>query len=181
MFTDDGREVLPGDQEPGYLALCGHIPSGYYKDEEKTRTTFRNFNGIDCALTGDLCRVAEDGSLVFLGRGSQCINTGGEKVFTEEVETALTSSPHVSDAIVVGLPDPQWGQAVVATVAPTANWTPNEIELQDLVRSQLADYKVPKAIFFKSQLARHPNGKPDYKAARDYALSCMGEQAQAEQ
>jgi fatty-acyl-CoA synthase len=116
VFTEDGHRVEPGSGERGLVAVGGFIPLGYYKDEEKTARTFRVINGVRYAIPGDWCVVEPDGSLTLLGRGSACINTAGEKVFPEEVEEALKTHPDVEDALVVGLPDPKWGQAVTGVV-----------------------------------------------------------------
>src|SRR5207244_6400140 len=115
-FREDGREVQPGSGEPGFVAHGGPIPIGYYKDPEKTARTFRVINGVRYVIPGDWCTVEADGTLALLGRGSVCINTGGEKVYPEEVEEMLKTHPAVYDALVVGVPDEKWGQAVIGLV-----------------------------------------------------------------
>lgn len=171
VFSEDGREIQPGSAEPGLIALSGNIPLGYYKDEEKTRRTFRLFDGVRYAVPGDLCTVAQDGTLTFLGRGSQCINSGGEKIFAEEVEEVLKTHAAVRDAIVIGMPDPQWGQAVVAVVAAERAVAADALRAH--VRARLANYKVPKTVLFSATLQRLPNGKPDYAAIRAYAQNAL--------
>ncbi len=118
VITEDGEAAPPG--EVGLLARRGHVPVGYYKDEEKTEATFVEMHGVRWAIPGDRAVIEEDGTITVLGRGSQCINTGGEKVFPEEVEAVLKSHPDVFDAIVVGVPDERWGESVAAVVAPRA-------------------------------------------------------------
>ena len=116
MFTDDGRRVEPGSGEQGMVAVGGFIPLGYYKDEVKTAQTFRTIEGRRWSVPGDFAEVNADGSLHLLGRGSVCINTGGEKVFPEEVEEALKTHPRVRDAVAVGLPDDRFGETICAVV-----------------------------------------------------------------
>lgn len=167
VFAEDGREIEPGSGEAGLIARAGPIPLGYYKDEEKTRKTFRVVNGVRYAIPGDYCTVAADGSLTLLGRGSQCINTGGEKVYCEEVEEALKRHAAIDDALVLGVPDPQWGQAVVAAVVVKAGADISEQALRDAMRSELAGYKIPKRVIFRATLNRLPNGKADYRTLKD--------------
>ena len=116
MFTEDGREVAPGSGEAGFVARSGPIPLGYYKDEKKTAETFQTYQGRRWSIPGDFCTVDADGTLNLHGRGSVCINTGGEKVYSEEVEETLKLHPDVRDAVVVGVPDEKWGEAVTALV-----------------------------------------------------------------
>lgn len=169
VFTDEDEEVLPGSDQTGYLAMCGHLPEGYYKDPAKTARTFRRINGQRYAFPGDLCRVQPDGRLVFLGRGSQCINTGGEKVFVEEVEQVLKTHPTIRDALVFGTPDHKWGQAVTAVVALHEPQALDHAAVCAHVKTQLAGYKVPKQIFATTEDLRLANGKADYAAARNIA------------
>jgi 3-oxocholest-4-en-26-oate---CoA ligase len=152
------------------MARSGYIPLGYYKDEAKTAQTFKTIGGVRYAIPGDLCRVEADGRLVMLGRRSSCINTGGEKVFAEEVEEALKAHAAVDDANVFGIPDDKWGQAVIAVVAPRGGQHVDEAALRAFVRERLAGYKAPKRIFVKDDLERHPNGKPNYDRMRAFAL-----------
>jgi acyl-CoA synthetase (AMP-forming)/AMP-acid ligase II len=171
VLDDDGRPVEPGSGKMGRLARKGHVPLGYYKDEAKTRTTFLEVDGERWVLPGDHATVDADGTVVLLGRGSTSINTGGEKVYPEEVETALTSSPDVADAVVVGLPDERWGERVVAVVKPTVGRTPTLESLQDHARAALAGYKLPRALVLVETLERTPAGKPDYKWAKEIATA----------
>jgi fatty-acyl-CoA synthase len=169
VLTENGEEVEPGSNKTGKLALGYPLPVGYYKDPEKTETTFPTINGRRWSIPGDWASVEEDGSITLLGRGSECINTGGEKVFPEEVEEALKINPLVIDCNVVGIPDERWGQAVTAVVEIKADATLKEAELLKDVKERLAGYKVPKSVVFVEKLKRGPNGKSDYRWARDVA------------
>ncbi len=181
VFTKDDVEVKPGSNESGMVAVSGYLPVGYYKDEEKTAKTFRMIDGVRYSIPGDWVQVEKDGSLTLLGRGSNCINTAGEKVFPEEVEEALKIHNSIADALVVGIPDPKWGQAITAVVQLHSGFELDEIEIHDFCRKHLASYKIPKHIFQKDNLDRAANGKPDYKLVRDFAesqLSSPGSQAE---
>ena len=169
VLDDNGRPVEPGSGNVGRLARKGHVPLGYYKDETKTKTTFLEIDGERWVLPGDNAIVEEDGTVVLLGRGSTSINTGGEKVYPEEVETALMTSAEVADAVVVGLPDERWGERVVAVVKPKPGAEPSLEALQEHVRSSLARYKAPRALVLVEAIERTPAGKPDYKWAREIA------------
>ncbi|MFU8817709.1 MAG: AMP-binding protein, partial [Pseudomonadales bacterium] len=169
VFTDDHREVVPGSGESGMVAVCGNLPVGYYKDEDKTARTFPVIDGVRYSIPGDWVRVESDGSLTLLGRGSNCINTAGEKVYPEEVEEALKHHESVADALVVGLADERWGQSVNAVVALNPGCEFDEAALREFVHGHLAGYKVPKRIFARGSLERAPNGKADYKLIREYA------------
>ena len=173
VFSEDGRAIMPGSDEAGLMALTGNIPIGYYKDQEKTDRTFKEIGGVRYVIPGDWCKVEQDGTLVLLGRGSTCINTGGEKVYPEEVEHILKEIPGTDDAIVVGLPDERWGQAIVAIVTPSDGIDLTEQSVRDHVRERLANYKVPKRIFFDSKLYRFPNGKADHEGAKAFAAQQM--------
>ncbi len=172
VFTEDDREVAPGSGEAGYIARGGAVPLGYYKDPEKTARTYRTIGGMRYAIPGDWCTVEADGTITLLGRGSNCINTAGEKVYPEEVEEALKTHSAVRDALVVGVPDDKWGQAVTAVVS--LDGTVSEDELRAFVQSKLARYKAPKRILFKDDLGRASNGKADYKAIKTFALKELG-------
>ncbi|HTY17052.1 MAG TPA: acyl-CoA synthetase [Myxococcota bacterium] len=174
VFTPDGREVAPGGDEPGYIARSGPIPLGYYKDEKKTAETFKEYQGRRWSIPGDWCTVNADGTLNLLGRGSVCINTAGEKVYPEEVEEALKTHPCVADAIVVGVPDDTWGEAVTGVVLLEPGARADEAELRRHVRERLAGYKTPKRVVFADVSLRAPNGKADYKGARGRALEALG-------
>lgn len=169
VFSEDHREVAPGSGERGFIARCGPIPSGYYKDPEKTEQTFPMINGVRYSIPGDWCTVEADGTLTLLGRGSACINTAGEKVHAEEVEEALKLHPDVADALVFGVPDPKWGQAVTAVVELADPYALDEAAVRAFVRERLAGYKVPKRVFAVPRMFRAPNGKADYKGAAAWA------------
>jgi fatty-acyl-CoA synthase len=169
VFTEDHREVRPGSGESGMVAVSGPLPVGYYKDEAKTAKTFPVIGGVRYSIPGDWVRVEADGTLTLLGRGSNCINTAGEKVYPEEVEEALKAHPAVADALVVGIADAKWGQAITAVVQLEPGAQLDETELKDFVRTRIAAYKVPKRILAKADLARAPNGKADYKHIREFA------------
>ena len=172
-FTEDGRRIEPGSGERGLLALAGFLPTGYYKDPEKSARTFREFEGRRWSVPGDFATVEADGTLKLLGRGSQVINTGGEKVFPEEVEEALKRHAAVRDAVVVGVPDARFGERICAIVdlRPGAP-APSLAELAAHVRQHLADYKAPRELVL-APAARSPNGKVDYKAAKALALEAL--------
>ncbi|MCZ6714468.1 MAG: acyl-CoA synthetase, partial [Deltaproteobacteria bacterium] len=170
VFSEDGREIEPGSGEPGLVARCGPIPQGYYKDPEQTARTFPVINGVRYSIPGDWCLVEADGTLNLLGRGSVCINTGGEKVYPEEVEEALKTHPDVEDAVVVGVPDEQWGQAVTGVVELRGAAELDEAGLRQHVRGQLAGFKVPKRILAVASLGRAANGKADYAGIQTLAL-----------
>ena len=169
VLTEDGRAVEPGSEERGLLALGGPIPIGYYKDEVKTAETFRTFGDRRYSIPGDWARVAADGTIELLGRGSVSINTGGEKVFPEEVEEAVKLHPGVADAIVVGIPDEKWGEAVTAVVALRDGETATADDIGETVRSHLAGFKRPKHVVFTNEIVRGPNGKADYAWAKQIA------------
>jgi fatty-acyl-CoA synthase len=167
VVTDDGRDVVPGSGEVGLVAAGGFQPMGYYKDEAKSAATFKVIDGRRYSIPGDHATVEADGTLTFLGRGSGCINTGGEKVYPEEVEEALKLHPGVRDAVVVGVPDERFGEAVVALVEGDVDTD----ELLAHVRQHLAGYKTPKRIVPVASVNRAPNGKVDHKALRAVAVS----------
>ena len=174
IFTEDGRRVQPGSGERGMVAVSGLLPRGYYKDEEKTAKTFRIIEGVRWSVPGDWAEVNADGSLKLLGRGSVCINTGGEKVFPEEVEEALKTHVHVRDAVVVGLPDPRFGERICAVVEPDGATQPTLADLSEHVRRTLAGYKAPRDLVLVESIGRAPNGKVDYKAIKDRAVATLG-------
>jgi fatty-acyl-CoA synthase len=171
VFTDDDREVQPGSDEIGMVAAGGNVPLGYYKDPEKSARTFRVIDGVRYSFPGDFAKVAEDGSLILLGRGSQVINTGGEKVFPEEVEEAVKRVDGVVDCLVVGVDDEKFGQAVTAVVSLAPGADVGAEAIIAAVKSDLAGYKAPKSVVFVDQVPRAPNGKADYRRARDQATS----------
>jgi 3-oxocholest-4-en-26-oate---CoA ligase len=169
--------VLDDDLAPapvgvvGKLARRGHIPLGYYGDAEKTAATFPEVDGVRWSIPGDHARIESDGSITVLGRGSVSINTGGEKVYPEEVEGALKSHPDVFDAIVVGVPDPRWGERVVAVVQSRDGARPSLEELEAHTRARIAGYKVPRDVVFVDAVVRSPSGKPDYRWAKQTAIA----------
>jgi len=171
VIRDDGELVAPGSGDLGRVGVEGLMPVGYYKDEVKTASTFPTINGIRYSLPGDFATIEDDGTITLLGRGSVCINTGGEKVFPEEVEEVLKTHPGVVDAIVVGIPDERFGQAITAVVETTATSTVDSDELIAHVKSQLAGYKAPKTVLPVESLTRAPNGKVDYKKWTTYATT----------
>ena len=163
--------VEPGSGTIGRVALRGRIPQGYYNDPVKTAETFVEAEGHRWVLTGDLATVADDGTITLLGRGSQCINSGGEKIFPEEVEAVLKAADGVYDAVVVGVPDDRWGERVAAVVALAAGADTDADALTAHVRDHLAGYKVPKDIVFVDEVQRSPAGKADYRWAKATASS----------
>ena len=169
VFTEDGQEVRPGSGERGRLALGHPLPEGYFKDPAKTEATFPTIGGRRWSIPGDWATVEADGSIVLLGRGSECINTGGEKVYPEEVEEALKVHPAVADCNVVGVDDERWGQAVTAVVQLRESAAVDGEALRSDVRDRLAGYKVPKRFVFVERIQRLPNGKSDYPWARGVA------------
>ncbi|WP_304175832.1 AMP-binding protein [Phenylobacterium aquaticum] len=177
VFTEDGRRVEPGSGERGLVAVSGFLPMGYYKDEAKSAKTFLTFEGTRWSVPGDWAEVNADGTLKLLGRGSQCINTGGEKVFPEEVEEALKTHAHVRDAVVVGVPDPRFGERICAVVEPEGAHDLTLAAMSDHVKTQLAHYKAPRELVVVESIGRAPNGKVDYKAVKALALVALGVQA----
>jgi 3-oxocholest-4-en-26-oate---CoA ligase len=167
VLDEDGNEVKPGSGVRGVIAKRGHIPVGYYKDEKKSAETFRTINGVRYAIPGDYAQVEEDGTVTMLGRGSVSINSGGEKIYPEEVEAALKGHPDVFDALVVGVPDPRYGQHVAAVVQPRDGTRPTLADLGTFVRSEIAGYKVPRSLWLVDEVKRSPAGKPDYRWAKE--------------
>ena len=174
VFTADQREVEPGSDVAGFVARSGPIPRGYYKDPDKTALTFPVIDGVRYSMPGDYCKVADDGTLILLGRGSVCINTAGEKVYPEEVEEILKTYPGVVDALVVGVPDEKWGQMVIAVVQGEGDRALDETAVRSHVRTHLAGYKTPKRVLIKGDLNRASNGKADYKGIAEYARAQLG-------
>ena len=174
--VNDETTVLDDELRPvargviGKLARRGHVPLGYYHDPEKTAATFPVLDGVRWSVPGDHARIEDDGTITVLGRGSVSINTGGEKVYPEEVESALKSSPDVFDAVVVGVPDERWGERVTAVVQARPGATPALDQLAEHTRAQLASYKVPRALVLVDEIVRSPSGKPDYRWARATAI-----------
>ncbi len=172
VFTDDGRAVAPGSGEIGQLAVGGPIPVGYYKDPDKTARTFRTIDGERWSIPGDWATVEADGVITLLGRGSVCINTGGEKVFPEEVEEALKTHPAVRDAVVVGIPNERFGEEICAVVEAPAELA--EADLVAHVKERLASYKAPRHVLLVTSVERAPNGKADYPRWKREAAERVG-------
>ena len=175
VLTDEGIDVQPGSGERGRIALGWPLPLGYFKDPAKTEEAFPMVAGRRWSIPGDWATVEADGTITLLGRGSACINTGGEKVFPEEVEEALKELDAVVDCNVVGLDDDRWGQAVTAVVELTAPGAADADELRAGVRERLAGYKVPKRIVLVDRVERSPNGKTDYRWAKSVAEAAVND------
>ncbi len=179
VFTDDGREVVPGSGEIGRLATSGMVPIGYYKDPDKSAATFIEIDGVRYSFPGDYATIEADGSITLLGRGSVCINTAGEKVFPEEVEEAVKRHPDIYDCLVVGVPDERFGERVVAVASHCEDIEGKDgcaqSELIDFTREHLAGYKLPKHVLFVDLVQRAPNGKADYKWAKQEALNAFAD------
>jgi acyl-CoA synthetase (AMP-forming)/AMP-acid ligase II len=170
VLDDRLKPVRPGSGDLGVVAKSGRIASGYYNDPDKTAKTFvTDAAGTRWLLTGDLATVAEDGTMTVYGRGSGCINTGGEKVFPEEVEAVLKGHPEVFDAVVTGIPDERWGSKVAAVVEPRPGTSPGIAELDAHCRERLSGFKVPRTYAFVAEMVRSPAGKADYRWARETA------------
>jgi fatty-acyl-CoA synthase len=164
-----GRPVRPGSGEVGLVAVTGPIPLGYYKDEAKTAATFRTYDGVRYSIPGDYATVDEDGTIRLLGRGSACINSGGEKVYPEEVELLLRERPGVEDCLVVGVPDARFGESVVALVVASDGAALDEAALDEWCRGRISGYKRPKRFFLVDTLDRSAAGKADYRRLRALA------------
>ena len=177
VFTPEGREIAPGTGEVGLIARGDPLPNGYYKDQKKTDETFKTIAGLRYSIPGDFCTVELDGTITLLGRGSGCINTAGEKVFPEEVEEILKLHPDIEDALVVGVPDEKWGQSVTGVIELRSGAAFDEVAIREHVRKHLAGYKTPKRLFAVARMFRAPNGKADYKGARNLALQELGIEA----
>ena len=169
----DTKEVIPpSDTETiGYLARKGHVPVAYYKDEEKSKKTFIEVGGERYSIPGDMAKYEEDGQMTLLGRGSVSINSGGEKIFPEEVEMALKAHPNIFDCLVVGVKDDRWGQKVVAVIQRRENDELSLNDIKDVASKYIASYKMPKEIVFSELIERAPSGKPNYQWAQEFANS----------
>ena len=176
VLREDGTRVEPGSGEVGTLARTGHIPLRYHNDPEKSAQTFKEYGGVRYSIPGDFARVEDDGAITMLGRGSVSINTGGEKVFPEEVEAALKAHPEVFDTVVVGVPDDRFGQRVVAVVATRGGARPALADLNEVVRKELAGYKCPRSVWFVDEIRRSPAGKPDYRWGEELTASREADQ-----
>ena len=169
VLGDDGNLVEPGSGQRGLVGTSSLVPVGYYKDPEKSAATFREFNGIRYSFPGDYAMVESDGSISLLGRGSNCINSAGEKIYAEEVEEAIKLNEAVYDCLVVGIKDDKFGQKVVAVVSLLSNTIINQADLIESTRGYISGYKLPKVIIFVEKIRRAPNGKADYKWANGVA------------
>jgi acyl-CoA synthetase (AMP-forming)/AMP-acid ligase II len=167
VFDEDLKPVVPGSGAIGKIARYGDIPVGYYNDPVKTAEVFITMDGTRYVMPGDFATLEEDGSITLLGRGSVSINSGGEKIFPEEVESAVRSHPEVFDAIVVGAPDNRWGQRVAAIIQPRADRHPTLEDIQAHCRDAIAGYKVPRQLHVVETIQRSPSGKPDYRWAAE--------------
>jgi fatty-acyl-CoA synthase len=175
VISDDGRDVVPGSGEVGRVAVKGRgVPLGYYKDEVKSAATFLVIDGERYSVPGDYATVEADGSLTLLGRGSVCINTGGEKVFPEEVEEVLKRHPGILDAVAVGVPDAKFGEAITAVVEAQPGAALDEGDVIAHVKAALAAFKAPKRVLVVDSINRAPNGKVAYKGVRARALAAIG-------
>ena len=169
VLDDDGNPTTPGDGVVGRLARRGHLPLGYYKDEAKTAETFPTINGERWVVPGDMAIAEADGAITLLGRGSVSINTGGEKVFPEEVESVLKGHPDVFDAVVVGVKDERWGERVTAVITPRGDARPTAEALAAFCEGKIASYKAPRGVVHVSEMVRSPSGKADYRWAKGVA------------
>jgi len=167
VLDEHGKRTAPG--EVGRLAKSGHLPLGYYNDPEKSAATFREFDGVRYGIPGDFARFEEDGTITLLGRGNTCVNTGGEKVFPEEVEGALKAHPDVFDALVIGVPDERLGQRVAALIQLRSGREADVTALDTFLRDKIAGYKVPRTVWLVDEIGRTPSGKADYPWAHQYA------------
>jgi acyl-CoA synthetase (AMP-forming)/AMP-acid ligase II len=172
VLDDDLEPIEPGSGAVGKVARKGNIPLEYYKDPEKSAQTFVTApDGTRYSIPGDFATVEADGTMTLLGRGSVSINSGGEKIFPEEVEAAVKSHPDVYDAIVVGVPDDRWGQRVSAVVQPREGAAPTVDDVQSHCRTCIAGYKVPREVHLVATVQRSPSGKPDYPWAQQVAIA----------
>jgi acyl-CoA synthetase (AMP-forming)/AMP-acid ligase II len=174
VVLDENFEVVqPGSGVVGRMARGGNVPLRYHKDPEKSAATFVEVDGRRYAVSGDFAVVEQDGAMRLLGRGSVCINSGGEKIFPEEVEAALKAHPSVFDAVVVGVPDERWGERVAAVVQPREGMQPTIEDLGEHCRAHIAGYKVPREVHLVTRIERSPSGKPDYPWAKQVATGSV--------
>jgi acyl-CoA synthetase (AMP-forming)/AMP-acid ligase II len=181
FVVDDDTTVIDDRLRPapvgvvGRLARKGHVPLGYYRDPERTAATFPVVDGVRWSVPGDHARIEPDGTITVLGRGSVSINTGGEKVYPEEVEAVVKADPAVFDAVVVGVPDARFGERVVAVVELRDGMALDRTRLDAHVREHLAGYKAPRDVVVVDHVVRSPSGKPDYRWARAHAAGGLGD------
>ena len=169
VIADDGEVLKPGTDKIGLIGTSGLVPVGYYKDEKKSAETFREVDGVRYSFPGDYAKLEEDGTITLLGRGSNCINSAGEKIYPEEVEEAIKRNNEVFDCLVVGVDDPKFGQKVVAVVSLEDSKQIDEDDLVNAARQFIAGYKLPKKVIFVDEVQRAPNGKANYKWAKNVA------------
>jgi fatty-acyl-CoA synthase len=169
LSEDLSRLLTPGEDESGWLAQSGRVPLGYLGDQAKTEATFPRIDGTRYAIPGDRARLAADGTLELLGRDSACITTGGEKVFAEEVETAVKAHPAVFDAVVCGRPSERFGSEVVAIIQLRNGTSASDEQIRAIAAEHIARYKLPRAILRRDQILRSPSGKADYRWAAEQA------------
>ena len=172
VVADDGEEVEPGSEKMGKIGTSGLVPEGYYKDQKKSDETFKEYKGVRYSFPGDYATIDADGTIKLLGRGSNCINTAGEKVYPEEVEEALKRHSNVYDSLVVGVEDQKFGQKVIAVVSSDSPSLDAD-ELVNFARTHLSGYKLPKEVIFVDEVKRAPNGKANYKWAKETADEYM--------
>ena len=170
IIADDGEILEPGSEKIGLIGTSGLVPVGYYKDEKKSAETFREVDGVRYSFPGDYAKLEEDGTITLLGRGSNCINSAGEKIYPEEVEEAIKRNNEVFDCLVVGVDDARFGQKVVAVVSIEKEKSIDEQSLVEATRKFIAGYKLPKKIIFVDEVQRAPNGKANYKWAKSVAV-----------
>lgn len=176
VVLDEYNQVLDPATNVGKVgktARSGNVPVGYYKDEAKSRATFIEVDGVRYSVPGDFARIEEGNRITLLGRASNCINTGGEKVFSEEVEMALKGHGDVYDALVVGVPDERFGSAVAAVIQPRPGTEPTLEKLQTYLREHLSGYKLPRSMVLVDEIPRHATGKADYPTAKRLAASVL--------
>ena len=172
LFDETTWEKIPfGSGRAGVLAASGSMPEGYFGDPDKTARTFRTIDGVRYTVPGDYAEIDADGGVRLLGRGSVCINTGGEKVYPEEVEVAARSHESILDCVAVGLPDERFGEKVALVVSRVEGTSIGADDVIDHVKKSIADYKAPRVVVFVDQVYRSPSGKADYRWARDVALA----------
>ena len=174
VLTDEGEHAEPGSGKMGKIGTSALVPKGYYKDEKKSAETFKEFEGVRYSFPGDYALVEADGTITLLGRGSNCINTAGEKVYPEEVEEAVKRNSDIYDCLVVGMKDDRFGQRVVALASFEEGHEITEQELISYTREHLAGYKLPKQVLFVEEVMRAPNGKANYKWAKEIAEKELG-------
>jgi fatty-acyl-CoA synthase len=166
VFAEDGSVVQPGSGESGIVGVSVGVFDGYYKDEAKTSATIKEVDGVVYSFPGDWATVESDGTLQLLGRGSQCINTGGEKVFPEEVEEVVKRHAAVADCLIFGIPDERFGQRIVGVYSLREGAAADAAEIIDEARAHLSSYKLPRQLVAVETTPRQPNGKADYPTAR---------------